>query len=119
MIYCECPKLEEFAKQVAKYLRLTNYNALIEIELEAVLADGWCHGDEEEVFITINDNLPLEEKKLALAHEMVHALQLASGRLDCEKLTFDGRCYRGINYKEQPHEIEAYALEKEIYEYCK
>ena len=104
-------------------------------------AGGYCDGDDEEVNIEIarSDNLgriPKKELMINIAHELVHAQQMASGRLvnkgfvfskkeadSIEVLTtkqiFDGQEYVGVNYNDQPWEIEAYAREKAIYGLCK
>lgn len=103
-------------------------------------AGGFCNGDDEEVSIEIARNdaagrIPMNEIKVNIAHEMVHAHQLASGRLINKGFTFrknedgldvltlkqvfDGVEYIGVAYRDQPWEIEAYAKENEIYEACK
>lgn len=103
-------------------------------------AGGFCNGDDEEVSIEIARNdaagrIPMNELKVNIAHELVHAQQLASGRLINKGFTFrknedgldvltlkqifDGVEYIGVKYKDQPWEIEAYAKENEIYEACK
>lgn len=103
-------------------------------------AGGYCHGDDEEVSIELarRDNvgrIPKKDLMINIAHEMVHAQQIASGRLIDKgfafatspkgvnvmttKQIFDGQEYVGVNYNDQPWEIEAYAREKAIYEICK
>lgn len=100
-------------------------------------AGGFCNGDEEEVFVEIARNdavgrIPKKELMINIAHELVHAYQLASGRLINKgfvfrddnpdvlttKQIFDGVEYVGVAYRDQPWEIEAYNLEKVIYEKC-
>lgn len=101
-------------------------------------AGGFCNGDEEEVFVEIARNdavgrIPKKELMINIAHELVHAYQIASGRLVNKgfvfrddnpdvltmKQIFDGVEYVGVAYRDQPWEIEAYDLEEKVYEACK
>ena len=74
--------------------------------------------------------IPLSDMMVIIAHELVHAKQISEGRLinhgfveKEENLLYcwewEGREFSAIAYEDQPWEIEAYALEKEIYEACR
>jgi hypothetical protein len=138
-------KLISYIHRVSNYLGLYEHpECYFEINLVDkcdAMAGGWAHGDDESVFIEIARNdyqgkVPMVDIMINIAHEMVHAKQLASGRLIdhglvyCGKIkdgepqlsfkrSFDGKEYIDIRYDDQPWEIEAYALEEIIYDYCK
>ena len=137
-------KLLAYVERVYDYLGLDQFeDCFFDLDFStrcAANAGGFCNGDDEEVEIEIARNdaagrIPLEDIKVNIAHEMVHALQLASGRLVNKGFTFrtneegvqalttkqvfDGVEYVGVDYNEQPWEIEAYDQESKIYEACK
>jgi len=91
------PKLQEFALAVFEVLDF-DPEFDIDIVYEDIDAQGYCSGDEDGCLIEINPNLTERETAIALAHELVHARQLAQG------LDFD--------------EEEAYNLESILTERC-
>lgn len=137
-------KLIAYIERVYDYLGLDQYEAIVEVELvkeSAGGAGGYANGDEDFVTIEIarNDHvgkIPTKDLMVNIAHEMVHAQQLASGRLINKgfafrkdelnggnllltRQIFEGKEYVGVPYSEQLWEIEAYELEKTVYEECK
>jgi len=91
------PKLQEFALAVFEVLDF-DPEFDIDIVYDDIDAQGYCSGDEDGCLIEINPNLTERETAIALAHELVHARQLAQG------LDFD--------------EEEAYNLESILTERC-
>jgi len=137
-------KLLSYIERVYDHLGLAEYQDCdFEVNLVPKChanAGGFCNGDDEfvEVELARSDaagRIPTEELKINIAHELVHAQQLASGRLvnkgfalrtneqGEQTLTtqqvFDGVNYIGVEYKDQPWEIEAYEKESKIYEACR
>jgi hypothetical protein len=86
---------------------------------------GYCHGDEEEVWIELDETLIGDEDyfKETLAHELIHAKQLLKGELKDIggfKTLWKGEEYvnlRGFlkeeHYKNLPWEVEAYSRQSE------
>jgi len=76
----------------------------------------------KKIFIMVDKNISTGEKVRTLAHEMVHAQQLAQGRLVINGLTdgkitgeWEGKEFGNIRYtKSNPWEIEAHTREKEL-----
>lgn len=136
-------KLIAYIDRVSDYLGLTDFDAYIELEVKKECdagAGGFAYGDEETVLVEIArydsaGKVPMKDLMINIAHELVHAQQLVSGRLHDKgmifrnneqgqqvltlKRIFDGVEYIGVPYKDQPWEIEAYGLEETIYEACK
>ena len=134
--------LKSYIQRVANYLELDLYDPYYELSIVRSCsqdAGGYCHGDEDEIQIEIarydgEGKIPLEEMKVNIAHEMIHAQQIASGRL-----VNDGFMYRGegedrhlvyshtwedevfinLPYSDHPWELEAYSREQEVYEACR
>ena len=81
---------------------------------------GYCHGDDEEAYIELDETLIGDEDyfKETLAHELVHAKQLLKGELVDEtgfKTIWKGEEYVNLRnklpeavYKALPWEAEAY-----------
>lgn len=136
--------LISYIERVCNYLNLDQYGyALIDIKFSKDLpgnAGGYCDGDDEDINVEIARNdaagrIPMKDLMVNIAHELVHAHQMASGRLVNMGLTmrtndhgehymgnvtiFDGVDYENVPYDQQPWEIEAYNLEKVVYEECK
>lgn len=134
-------KLIAYIERVAEHLGLFDMDAFIDVNFEkecAQGAGGYCDGDEEDIAIEIarNDRLgrvPRKNLMINIAHEMIHAQQIASGRLINNGLimrdvgnerelayahTWEGERVVNIPYDDQPWEIEAYAREEEVYEAC-
>jgi len=136
-------KLIAYIERVYNYLGLDNTWAFVDFEITkecAGGAGGYCDGDDETINIEIArqdamGRIPMKNLMINIAHEMVHAKQMASGRLVNKgfvfrkndngqqvmttKQIFDGQEYVGVRYDEQPWEIEAYELENVVYEACK
>jgi len=91
------PKLQEFALAVFEVLDF-DPEFDIDIVYEDIDAQGYCSGDEEGCLIEINPDLTERETAIAIAHELVHARQLAQGLDFCEE--------------------EAYTLESVLTERC-
>jgi hypothetical protein len=81
-------------------------------------------GDKDLIEIEVSRsqrNIKLSQKEImiSIAHEMIHAQQIASGRMldKHNHIKFDGEYYfkNSIAYKDMPWEIEAYELEEIIY----
>lgn len=131
--------IENYVFNLANELGILDHDADIDIRFVDKCdghAGGYCFGDNEEVEIEIATHVqgePLEEETLMinLAHEMVHAKQLITGQLvdhgiqltsagDCQALVkvseWEGKTMTNVPYDDQPWEIEAYAMERELYE---
>ena len=90
-------------------------------------AGGFCYGDTEQIDIEIathiqGEPLDIAQIKINIAHEMIHAQQIMSGRLKDHGIQildgclvkvaeWDGKCYTNTKYDDQPWEIDAYARE--------
>lgn len=135
-------KLINYVERVYNYLGLDEYeDVLIDFDFRPKLvgnAGGYCDGDDEMINVEIARSdavgkISMKDLMINIAHELVHAQQIASGRLINKgfvfrkdnpgalttKQIFDGQEYIGTPYAEQPWEIEAYGLENKIYEECK
>jgi len=143
IIGTQSKSLIAYIERVYDYLQLDAFDALVDVEIVkecAAGAGGYANGDEDHVCIEIARNdragkVPTKDLMINIAHEMVHARQLAEGRLvnkgfvfrkgqdGSQQLTtkqiFDGKAYVGVPYAEHPWEIEAYALEEVVYGACK
>ena len=135
-------KLISYVERVYNYLGLDEFEDCL-FDLQFVKkcsggAGGYCNGDDEHVEVELarqdgEGRIPKKDLMINIAHELVHAQQMASGRLVNKgfvfrddnpgalttKQIFDGKEYVGVNYKDQPWEIEAYNLESVVYEECK
>lgn len=75
-----------------------------------------------KIFIMIDSGISTGEKVKTLAHEMIHALQLATGRLAILELKngkitaeWEGETLKNIRYsRSNPWEIEAHTKDKEL-----
>ena len=90
--------------------------AAVDVDFDPEEYSSFCTGDEDFILIEIGTKGCPNERQLnpAIAHELVHACQIASGALDLENLTFNGQDYSNMEYMDRPHEIEAYKKEKEL-----
>ena len=135
-------KLHDYIENVALYLGLDKFDTWFEL---AVVKDcdrgagGYCHGDDNDIEIEIARNdrcgkIPMEDLMVNIAHEMIHAQQIAEGRLvndgfclrgegDEQSLayahTWEGEKFYNLPYSDQPWELEAYSREREVYEACR
>jgi hypothetical protein len=131
-------KLISYINRVSSFLNLNIHECHYGLEIIRTCdhqAGGYCYGNNEEIEIEIArvDNagpIPLKNLMINIAHELVHAQQIASGRLvnrgfllKDNILTYgwiwEGQEYSQISYDKQPWEIEARNLEENIYNLCK
>ena len=122
-----CRKAIEFyAKKLIHPRTIKNLDIKIKFKpYKKVEADGWCEWVDQSnrpkmYTITVDNSLSRKKTLLALAHEMVHVKQYASGEMkDMAKTntvkwrneTFP----RDGVYWEHPWEIEAYGRELGLY----
>lgn len=137
MIYCDNEKYSDYIHAVASVLNI--FNSLTEITVDVQKkcdsdAGGYCMGDTDEISIEVATHVqgePLSEETIYknIAHEMIHAEQIISGRLqdlglqivstgDDQSLVkvsiWDGETYTNTKYDDQPWEIDAYAREEQV-----
>jgi hypothetical protein len=136
-------KLIAYIERVYAYLGLYKTDAWVDVSIVKECsggAGGYCNGDEDIVDVEIARNdyvgkIPMKNLMINIAHEMIHARQIATGRLVNKgfvfrteedgsqtmttKHIFEGQEYIGVAYRDQPWEIEAYKLEETVYEVCK
>ena len=137
MIYTENSKHENYINSVAAVLdifdTLTEVEVLFQDKCDGD-AGGYCYGDQEEITIEIathvlGEKLTEETILRNIAHEMIHAEQIISGRLqdlglqildagDSQVLAkvaiWQGETHTNTKYDDQPWEKEAYAREEEV-----
>lgn len=127
-------EMSTYVHKVAELLGISNLPGNVELEFVEDLGRfaGLVDGDEDQVDISIaeffeGERVDEEQMKINIAHEMVHAVQILTGRLIHTGLTlhegvmsykwlFDGEEYQNLKYSDQPWENEAYDNEKEIYQ---
>ena len=139
---CKINDVDIYVQNIINKFELDHYDADIDIRFVKKCdgdAGGYCFGDEDEVEIEIATHVqgePLSFKTILvnLAHEMVHAKQIITGQLIDHGLkmattddggvslikssTWEGVEHTDTPYDEQPWEIEAYALERQVYDEC-
>jgi hypothetical protein len=132
-------KLISYIENVADHLGLFDLPPVIEIDIKkecAAGAGGYCHGDEDSIYIEVAryDNegkIPQSQLMTNIAHELVHAQQIAQGRLVNVGFIFsrlsngdrglslawdwEGKRYINTAYDDHPWEHEAYSAEEELY----
>ena len=126
-------EMSTYVHKVAEFLGISNLPGYVELEFVQDLGTfaGLVDGDEDQVDISIaeySEGKRVDEKqmKINIAHEMVHAVQILTGRLIHTGLSlnegvmsykwiFDGKEYQNLNYSDQPWENEAYDNEEEVY----
>lgn len=123
-------EIADYVHAVAAVLDLDKYDGDLKIELMSKCdadAGGFCYGEVDDIDIEIathvqGEALDIETIKVNIAHEMVHAQQIASGQLldhgiqivdDClvKVVEWDGEYHTNTKYDDQPWEIDAYARE--------
>lgn len=137
MIYCDNAEYENYINAVGAVLNIFDSTTEIEVEFSNKLdgdAGGYCSGDLEQIDIEIathvqGEALSVETIQRNIAHEMIHAQQIITGRLedlglqilqagDAQTLVkvsiWDGETYTNTKYEDQPWEIDAYAREEEV-----
>ena len=98
-------------------------------------AGGFCYGEVDDIDIEIathvqGEELDIETIKINIAHEMVHAQQIASSQLtdhgiqivdEClvKVVEWDGEYHTNTPYDDQPWEIDAYAREAQVAQQAK
>jgi hypothetical protein len=126
-------RFEKYINAVVQVLGLDYFDADIEIEFAPKLdgdAGGYCHGDDEEVVIEIatkcmGEKIEKDQILQNIAHELIHAQQILTGRLkdfglqivnEClvKAQEWDGEYYTNVKYADQPWEIDAYGREEEV-----
>lgn len=137
MIYTDNIKYEEYINSVAAVLNIFDTPTEVEVLFKDKCdgdAGGYCYGDQEEITIEIATNVQgekLTEESILrnIAHEMIHAEQIISGRLqdlglqilnagDSQVLAkvaiWQGETHTNTQYDDQPWEKEAYAREEQV-----
>jgi len=137
MIYCDNTEYESYINAVGAVLNIFDSTTDVEVEFSNKLtadAGGYCSGDLEQIDIEIathvqGEALSVETIQRNIAHEMIHAQQIITGRLedlglqllqagDAQTLVkvsvWDGETYTNTKYDDQPWEIDAYAREEEV-----
>ena len=134
-------KLLAYINRVYDFLELDSYEAYVEVEFVKTCshnASGYCHGDDQTILVEIarydsDGRIPLKNIMINIAHELIHAKQIASGRLVNGGFRFndsfsqsiemfwvwEGKEFINTPYDEHPWEDEAYGLEEEVYNLCK
>lgn len=120
MVYVDCINIKQrkLAYEVVShcYNQLLNqYNDIdilvtVKTNLDDAV-DGWCQQNSSDDYeIEVERNLNDEYFIKTICHEMVHVKQGVTSEL------VNGTTWRGKEYtNEQPWEIEAYQLEKKLY----
>jgi uncharacterized protein (DUF608 family) len=75
--------------------------------------------DDKRFTIEISETLSKSKMITTLAHEMVHVKQFLEGQLELKRAPFrilwNGKDLTDLKYTKRPWEIEAHALEGELY----
>ena len=130
--------VEDYINAVAAVLDLDKYVGDLRIELKSKCdldAGGFCYGEVDDIDIEIathvqGEELDIETIKINIAHEMIHAQQIASSQLtdhgiqivnDClvKVCEWDGEYHTNTPYDDQPWEIDAYAREAQVAQQAK
>ena len=134
-IYTDC--YTDYVYAVAGVLGIDEMEAELMFDFEKKLdadAGGYCFGDKESVEIQIATHVQgekLSEDTILqnIAHEMIHAQQILTGRLqdlglqlatsgDSQTLVkatiWEDETYTNTPYDDQPWEIDAYSREEEV-----
>jgi hypothetical protein len=138
---CKINDVDFYVQNIIEHFNLDKYEADIDITFQKKCdgdAGGYCFGDDESVEIEIathvqGESLSIKTQLINLAHEMTHAKQLITGQLkdhglqlattgDCQSIIkvseWEGETFTNTAYEDQPWEIEAYAMEREVYDKC-
>ena len=127
--------MEDFVYYAASYLGLDKLRGEIQLTYKTRLEDeayGMCWGDRRECEIqigsqTYGEKISREDKLKTIAHELTHAYQYLTGKLQCDpsitednkmwKSVWEGKTYRykPENESKKPWEVEAVHFENEVY----
>ena len=115
-------KYLDYVERIAYELKMDEFlDADLIIDLERIDHDGAAWGDMDQVTIEISNQLTEEQTMITIAHEMVHAFQMFDGTLVSSGLRtyYRGQDMTDVPYDKREFEIEAYYLEKVLYNRCK
>lgn len=108
-----------FSRQLCQhiYIRLS-FKKTNEYWGLAIVDDYNAKGMPRYFTVEIKRDLKKNEKLMAIAHELVHIKQYATGELNEEMTMWQGQSVNSdlIPYIEQPWEIEAYDVGDKLYE---
>jgi hypothetical protein len=116
--------VEEYVSNLMVSLNIHRFTSrAVNIEFLKTLdgdAQGLCNGDKQVALISINKSIPFLRQMQALAHEMVHAKQFLRGELGHKgsDLRWQGKSAAKVAYIDQPWEVEAYRLERDLFLDC-
>lgn len=118
--------VEDFVNYCVKRFHLNKSNCRIKVSICQRIEysdEGNCVFDDEhdyckEVKIKIRYNKNMKRVLTALSHEMIHAKQYITGQLDFvgNKAHWRGANVSTLEYRSQPHEVEAFELEGVVLE---
>ena len=138
MIYTfDVTKYLDYIDECASVLGIQDSFTDVNIEFKAKCdsdAGGYCYGDSDGVEIEIathvqGEELSEEDIMRNIAHEMIHAQQIISGRLEnvglqllqsgesqslVNVVVWDKERYTNTPYADQPWEIDAYSREDNV-----
>lgn len=125
-------EISDFVFQCAESIGINRLGGYVKVVFEDHMIgnfSGETDGDEDRVDIRFStEDQDDGSLKINIAHELVHAVQILTGRLIHIGLTldengliaykhiFDGVEYVNLPYEDHPWEHEAYQYEEEIYE---
>ena len=135
MIHCDNAEYENYINAVGAVLNIFDSLTEIEVEFSNKLdsdAGGYCSGDLEQIDIEIathvqGEALSVETIQRNIAHEMIHAQQIITGRLedlglqilqsgDTQTLVkvsiWDVETYTNTKYEDQPWRLMRMAVKK-------
>lgn len=125
--------LSDYTFRVAEALGIDRLGGYVKVKFEEedithFLAEVDGTEDRVDLTVRLDGQITDDQVKVHIAHEMIHAVQILTGRLIhigltwCEdahaivyKHIFDGKEYVNVKYADQPWEIEAYSYEEEVY----
>jgi len=127
-------KIINYIHNAANFLELYKLDVFIEIDFVKKCdgnAAGYCHGDDYVIYIEIarhdsRGKIPTDLLLINVAHELIHAKQIATGKLmdvgftknRSPKWKWHGKTLVDIDYNDRPWEKEAYKLEEIVYHAC-
>lgn len=116
--------VEDFVQYCIKRFHLNKHQSRIRISICQRVEEndeGNCVFDEskdycKEIKIKVRFNKNMKKTLTVLGHEMIHAKQYITGQLSFieDKAHWRGENIADLEYREQPHEIEAFSLENKV-----